>query len=352
MIVPSITPMISIRPNRITLTNLVRYISLGNFFEAPQVAVIDEQSKEIDKKGNEVTKKTIERKFHNFEISLNSSKNLRDKISYLFQFAKSRKIVTYSGKTIPNFKVCFLTLTLPSKQVHPTSVINKECLEPFFEVLRKRLKMTNYVWRMEFQSNGNVHYHIATDCYIDYFFALKHWNNITEKLGYVSAFAEKMNGLSYVDYLARYKNNDKINNDVIYKRYLKGRSQGWRNPNTVDVKNAKSSDNIGYYISKYFSKKEKGAKCNSLDNESNSFALRLCFWSRSLSKCKSESMPFDYYAYDLVKLFSSAENVLKKVYDYCKVFYYDFNKLPHTLRAIVGEYFNAVKKDIGYISAI
>lgn len=347
----SVTPMISIRPNRLSVTQLVRRTQLGFNKIVGNVGADTQTQKVLPAQIKSNAQICLKKKFHNFSISVNSQRNLRDKISYLFQFAKGRSVKTYSGKTIPNFKVCFLTLTLPAKQVHATAEINSQCLEPFLEVLRKRLKMCNYVWRLEHQSNGNVHYHIATDTYIDYFFALKHWNNITEKLGYVSLFSSKMQALPYTEYHKRYSHNGEISPDITYKRWVKGKAEKWRNPNTVDVKNAKSSDNIGYYISKYFSKKESGTKCNVLDNEENSFALRLCFWSRSLSKCKAEAMPFDYYAYDLINIFDKCKEVLRCAFDYCTVYYYSFNQLPKNIKSIVGEYFNNMKREICYVPA-
>lgn len=347
----TVTPMISIRPNRVSLTNYVRRIKLFEFFAPAPAGGTSPSIASTAGNASQSAKVKLVKKFHNFEISINSQRNLRDKITYLFHFAKSRSIKTYSGKTIPNFKVCFLTLTLPSPQVHTTAQMNTECLEPFLEVLRKRLKMQNYVWRMEFQSNGSVHYHIATDTYIDYFFAQKQWNSIINKLGYVDQYAEKMKALTYNEYLNRYSKGGEIPADVVYKRYLKGKACGWSQPNTVDVKNAKSSDNIGYYISKYFSKKEKSAKCNKLDNEENSFGLRLCFWSRSLSRCKAEAMPFDYYPYDYVAILSRCTEVLRCAFDYCTVFYFSFNKLPPAVRAVIGEYFTIFKKEIAYVPA-
>lgn len=343
--------MLSIRPDRLSLTHLVRRLTLNDFFKSPISGQEFEKVSEAQISVVPKTKTSVTKKFHNFNISVNSQRNLKDKISYLFQFAKSRSIKTYSGKTLPNFKICFLTLTLPSAQVHPTAEINKLCLEPFLEVLRKRLKMQNYVWRMEFQANGNVHYHLATDTYIDYFFAQKHWNNIINTLGYVARYAQKMDKMPYTQYLRNYSNNGAISPDIVYKRWVKGKASKWQHPNTVDVKNAKSSDSIGYYISKYFSKKEKGAKQNPLDNESNSYGLRLCFWSRSLSRCKAEAMPVDYYDYNFVKIFEQCENVLAKSFDYCKVFYFSFNQLPARVRSLIGAFFNAMRVEIEYIPA-
>ena len=241
----SVTPMISIRPNRLSVTQLVRRVNLGNFFEKSEINQNIGAVSPAVQPAVSVDKKKLIKKFHEFKISENSQRNLRDKISYLFQFAKARRIRTYSGKVLPNFKVCFLTLTLPSEQVHSTAEIYKYCLEPFLEVLRKRLKLQNYVWRLEHQSNGNVHYHIATDTYIDYFFAQKHWNAIIEKLGYVSRFASKMASLPFTEYQKRYSKNGTISPDILYKRWAKGKAEKWHNPNTVDVKNAKLRLEVG-----------------------------------------------------------------------------------------------------------
>ena len=119
----TVTPMISIRPNRLSLTQLVRRVNLGDFFEKSAINQNIEAVSPAVQPAVSVEKKKLEKKFHEFKISENSQRNLRDKISYLFQFAKSRRIKTYSGKVLPNFKICFLTLTLPSEQIHTTADI-------------------------------------------------------------------------------------------------------------------------------------------------------------------------------------------------------------------------------------
>lgn len=347
----SFTPMLSIRPDRISLTQLVskKFRNALGFYVTKEVAPL--QAGETPALRSQVDKPILEKKFHNFEISVNSARNLKDKVSYLFQFAKPRNIKTVNGKNLLGFKVCFLTLTLPSKQVHTTAEITKTCLDDFLQKLRKHLGMQNYVWRMEFQANGNVHYHICTDTYIDYYYARKEWNKSLNQLGYVSAYASRMQSMPFWEYQENAKNGKYYNPEKCYKTYLEGKKHGWQQPNSVDVKNAKSSDNIGSYISKYFSKKEKTAKCNALDNESNAFALRLCFWSRSLSRCKSESMPLDYYSANIVELFRQCQCAREIVFDYCRVMYYSFYKLPAFLKELLGRYFTAVMSEADYIPA-
>lgn len=304
-------------------------------------------------KSNTNTKK-LEKKFHNFEISPNSQKNLRSKVEWLFQYARSRNVQTYTNKIIKNYKVGFITLTLPSKQIHNTAYIITQMLDEFLQQLRKRIKMINYVWRLEFQANGNAHFHIVTDSYCDYYLALKIWNKILNVHGYIEPYKNKMSALTYTQYAEKFgkkSNGEKISNEVIFKRYNYGKSTNWRNPNTVDCKNLSKGGSISFYISKYFSKKEKSAKKNELDNESNSFALRLCFWSRSLSRCKAESMPVQYYDTNVFEVLKKDESVNYVVYDYCTVIYYEFQKLNDFSKEILHKYFTECRRADNYTPA-
>ena len=59
------------------------------------------------------------------------------KINWLYFLAKSKSVKTISGKEIYNFKINFITLTLPSKQIHPTNVITSQCLNQFITEMKK-----------------------------------------------------------------------------------------------------------------------------------------------------------------------------------------------------------------------
>ena len=157
---------ISVRPDRVCL--MTRGESYVKNAEGSLVAYSDiRKSQKVLSDNSESKKNALVKKFHNFQISINSARQLRDKCNYLHTFAISRKIRTYTGKNIYNYKCTFLTLTLPATQKTPTAQLQSEILDPFLQVLRQRLKMANYVWRLEFQGNGNAHYHILTDTYID-----------------------------------------------------------------------------------------------------------------------------------------------------------------------------------------
>lgn len=296
-------------------------------------------------------KKCLEKKFHNFKISANSARNLRSKVDYLFLFANKRNVKTYRKKTITNFKCTFLTLTLPAPQKTATAVLQREVFEPFLQSLRQRLDMRNYVWRLEFQKNGNAHYHLITDTYIDYFFAKRRWNECLEYHGYISDYSNSMSSMSWSEYEYRYKSNYTGSKEQLFRRYSDGKKENWRNPNSVDVKVLSSKNNIGGYIAKYFSKGSEKVNCNKLDNKENAFALRLAFWSRSLSRCKSESMPIEYYPADYNNLLKAVSTAVHKAYDYCRISYFNFSELPRVVQKMLWEYFGRVKSEISYISA-
>lgn len=340
----NIQEMLSVSPSKICKTVSISksYKNSLGYWE------LKEQKKSTGAKNG------LKKQWHKMEISENSQRNLRNKVEWLFQYSKTRNVKTYTNKIIKAYKVGFITLTLPSKQRHTTAYIITTMLDEFLQQLRKRVKMINYVWRLEFQANGNAHFHIVTDSYVDYYLCLKIWNKILKVHGYIEPYSNKMKTLSYSDYLKKYGKNHKgeaINPAVVFKRYQKGVVEKWQNPNTVDCKNVSRGGSISYYLSKYFSKKEKSAKKNVLDNEENSFALRLCFWSRSLSRCKSESMPTEYYDVNLFELLSKDESVHIVHYDYCSVIYYEFEKLSGFVKEALKRLFEFYKKEAEYVCA-
>ncbi|MFC0181479.1 hypothetical protein SAMN04515674_104256 [Pseudarcicella hirudinis] len=98
----------------------------------------------------------------------------------------------------------FITLTLPSKQLHHDNFIKNECLDPFIEWLKSdREYITRkgkgkgllqgcnvkvYLWRAETQKNGQLHFHIIVDRWIDKDQIRWRWNQIVNRLGYVDRF--------------------------------------------------------------------------------------------------------------------------------------------------------------------
>lgn len=57
----------------------------------------------------------------------------------------------------------FLTLTLPSEQVHSDNEIKRECLNALLIGLSRRYGCANWAWVAEKQKNGNIHFHACID---------------------------------------------------------------------------------------------------------------------------------------------------------------------------------------------
>ena len=145
-------------------------------------------------------------------------------IDYLVLMSVEKKVKErFTGKMI-TFKVAFITLTLPSKQIHTDSELINKCLNQFMIEAKKYYQVKNYVWRAEKQKNGNLHFHIILDKFIPWYEMRNRWNRIVNKLGYVDRFQEK---------------------------------HGHSTPNSTDIHSTRKIKDIRKYLAKYMSKNEK-----------------------------------------------------------------------------------------------
>lgn len=293
---------------------------------------------------------SVKRAFHNFTISSNAYRTLKTKIEWLYFLSKARYVKTYSGKEIFNYKMSFITLTLSSEQKKPTKEVTNEMFDRFLTEIRNRTNMVNYIWRLEFQDNGNVHYHLITDSYLDYYFIKKIWNRIQLNNGYIKSYQDKFSSMSLNQYWNLYKNNDKYTFDKVAKMYAKNKSENWTQPPSVDVKSVNSKSAIAYYISKYFSKDSKSkVDRNKLDNVDNSSSLRLWFCSRSLSKLSNVSDFIEAVYMDFESIVSSIKDVKKVFTDYAIIYYYNLKKSSHYIRSILEKVLRDYSYSSGYI---
>lgn len=337
----------TLSPNKIVF--YTRFDKVSKSLDLPPYSIEGTRENQTANLAGSTVNKLV-RSFHNFEISANAKRNLQQKVQWLFHLAKKKDIKTYSGKRIHSFRCAFLTFTLPSKQFHPTVEITKDLFNHCLTVFRQRYKMENYVWRLEFQKNGNVHYHLVTDTYIDYFAALAIWNKVLETKGYVSKYKEKHQSMSLQDYLKAYPPNAYSDFSVQAKRYAKGKSLNWETPNTVDVKSVVSKAKITYYISKYFNKTAShGVACNGLDNEDNSKTIRLWFCSRSLSKLKSISAYIFETDYDIKYLAKALKNAVKVRFKYAFVYFFDLQETTGFVRSFLSKLLRDYSQKNGYI---
>lgn len=163
-------------------------------------------------------------------------------------FANYKKEVDFKKQPF----ITFMTLTLPSKQVHTDNYI-KQLLFKYIENLKKTYGVNFFLWRAETQKNGNIHFHLLIDKYINQKNASNLWNALLEKKGgYISAYSENMQKKGFL-----FNKNSKNSRDKQFENYLLIKSQNFQNPLTVQVKSLNKQKSPVNYLLKYMTKSPK-----------------------------------------------------------------------------------------------
>lgn len=121
------------------------------------------------------------------KFSKKSARKLKVKINGLLYMVD--KSILLSGAN--RHKVVFITLTLPSKQMHTDTELKSKCLNQLLTELRAKYGRLLYVWKAERQKNGNLHFHVLLNRYIPARELRERWNRILSKLGYIDVFESK-----------------------------------------------------------------------------------------------------------------------------------------------------------------
>src|SRR3972149_2303213 len=155
-------------------------------------------------------------------ISKKAKSKIIDRLSWFHKLSKVKKVQSNKNGKYWQFKLSMITLTLSSQQVHSDTVIKRQLLNNFIIKLKRDEKIKTYIWRAEAQKNGNIHFHIIIDKWIDHQTIRQIWNTCQNKLHYVDNCTASVNpnstdihslrGIGNVlRYMAKYctKNNTK-----------------------------------------------------------------------------------------------------------------------------------------------
>lgn len=265
------------------------------------------------------------------DLSLASKKEIIKRVKWLNEIGEVKNYKTKKGDII-QYKSSMITLTLPKKVDVEPAEITKVALNNFITLLRKVSGMNSYVWKLELQKNGNVHYHVITDVEIDFYYIKKIWNNSLNLLGIIDDYSREQRKIKFSDYeqkrIAEFKKYKKIGkltpNQVkteIKRTWEIGQKTSWRDPNTVNVKRIQLDYNIAGYIAKYISKDEKNSELQ------NKKIGRLWSSSSNLSKIKL--------------IGKEIQDILQLVYDYS---YQVYKK-----KEIIHDYFSIIKISINWM---
>ncbi|WP_341228327.1 hypothetical protein [uncultured Arcticibacterium sp.] len=212
----------------------------------------------------------------------------------------------------------FVTLTLPSLQIHRDRDIKEHILHPFINWLKhssdehykrgtrkgeqKGFGVNAFFWRAEPQKNGSIHFHVLVDRYVPWERIREKWNQCCEKLGYVTGYkhvqeryhkdgfriekeqfkkdckqiqkiAEKIQSTrrlpkkihpvfaSYMETTVKYgtpirpKLVKAAAREKQLKAYEEGVACGWTNPNSTDIHGIQNLNHVAAYVIKYVTKK-------------------------------------------------------------------------------------------------
>lgn len=121
----------------------------------------------------------------------------------------------------------FVTLTLSSKQKHSDQYIRRYMLQAFIQELERKHDVWHHFYVCEKQKNGNIHFHLLIDSYIQWREIRRVWNRIQDNHGYIEPF-----------------------NKIHFHR----------NPNSTDIHGLREVKDVVSYVVKYMTKDQDSLK--------------------------------------------------------------------------------------------
>ena len=126
------------------------------------------------------------------QVNNKSKAKIISAINLLYDISKKQSFINQKTKKRNYFKLNFITLTLSAAQMLVSDkLIKKECLAWWFEYAKKKFGLKSYVWKAERQKNGNLHFHITTNCFISIKDLRNSWNFAQNRVGFLDLFENK-----------------------------------------------------------------------------------------------------------------------------------------------------------------
>lgn len=230
-----VIPHLAIHPNQINVYNTVEWTEKKRFHPKTQHLVESNKS-------------------HNGKVSSIASRKISKAVDYLLLMASDKKVPSKLHGKVFKFRICFVTLTLPSKQIHSDNDIKTQCLNQFLVEARKKWHVANYIWRAEKQMNGSIHFHILLDKFIPWSELRDVWNRIVNKLGYVERYRDAMRAFHSEGFKVREQLLKTWDYESQVKAYKSGKANDWNSPNSTDIHSIKNVQDVRKYVLKYSTK--------------------------------------------------------------------------------------------------
>lgn len=195
----------------------------------------------------EKIKKNLEKEKFQGTISVNTQRFIRQKLDI---FLNTLITAYYNHIVCENNKKrlpVFITLTLSENQKHDDQTIKKTLLDQFLSEIKRKYNIKYLFWRAEAQKNGNIHFHVIVDSFINFNDIRTIWNRIQKTQGYMSEFKKKFghedapsthvkcvtNIKNFSEYIIKYATKEEGNRPI--KGKVWGMSNELRNISTLTI---------------------------------------------------------------------------------------------------------------------
>lgn len=165
----------------------------------------------------------LAKKAYDGKMTQHSQRRIMRAVDMLLQRSPTKRIFNPVINKAHDFRISFVTLTIPDKTPVPASFAHKNLLEPFLRTSRRKFSVTDYIWKAELQERGQLHYHITWNQFVEFTRIRAEWNKLLRK--------------------------HRLSDDYA-KRF------GHFNPNSIDVHAVWKVRNLKAYLAKYISKTE------------------------------------------------------------------------------------------------
>ena len=263
-------PIIKIHPSKIITYNEINWYphppprKTYNSNSSTLITVETENGIQLKRISNKFIKSSRQ---GNGTLSKQAKKRLKLAIEYFLLLNKPQNGKTGNTGRHYNNQITFITLTLPSKQIHTDNEIKSKLLNQFLIEISKYNLVNMYIWRAEYQKNGNIHFHILANKFIPWQVIRNRWNRILNKLGYIDRYRAEQEEYHKNGFKLRTDLLNKWSKEAQLKAYHRGKRLNWRDPNSTDIHKIQNITNIKDYLTKYLSKtdqqKEENLTANS-----------------------------------------------------------------------------------------
>lgn len=136
-------------------------------------------------------KKDLNKDAYQGKVTLGVRKRLTKAVNVLLQMTKPTWITNPVTGKYQYHNISFITLKITNQENVTARLAYDNCFSHFLDWLTRTNGTKLYVWKLEKEQRGQVHYHITTPDFIDYRLIRKKWNSLLRKAGYLDEYAKE-----------------------------------------------------------------------------------------------------------------------------------------------------------------